>query len=131
VTQNGAVDTRGVYGRVGLEITKYFTILQHTVGKSTIVTAALDRDVDEFKRLVFDISVVGGVAKKSIVQIFDHCIALSDVLDDGGTPHRAFVCQSPNPLGISGLKSRGADGSFNMVEMPDNPDLYQLMQRLA
>lgn len=129
--KSGEADMRAVYGEVGRQLTNWYTVIQHTKGKSTIVTAILERSKDEHGRQDWDIQVVGNMGKKTIVGIFDHVIAIANVPDGQGGHERAFICQSPNPLGIDGLKSRGfGEARLNLVEGYGNPNLCALINRL-
>lgn len=128
----GKPDTRGAYGLVGRELVDWYRVIQHTPNKSTIVVAILDRTKDEFGRDGWKLQITGSKGAEALPGIFDQVIALVDNLpDSNNTPQRAFVCQTPNPLNIPSLKSRGpAGGALEVVEQFGNPNLYELIKKV-
>jgi hypothetical protein len=132
IAASGNVDTRAAYGDLGTALTDWYTVIQHTKGKSTIVNAILEKGTDELNRPTWGIQIVGGGGKRSLPGIFDHVIAQVFIQHpESGQTDRAFLCQTPNPMGIPNLKSRGADKQFDVVEQFGRPNLYELTQKLA
>lgn len=132
IAASGNVDTRAAYGDLGTALTDWYTVIQHTKGKTTVVNAILEKGTDELNRPTWDIQIVGGGGKRSLPGIFDHVLAQVYIQHpDTGVTDRAFLCRSPNPMGIPSLKSRGADKQFDVVEQFGAVNLFELTKKLA
>jgi hypothetical protein len=121
ISDKGKKDTRGAYGLHGREMVRWLTMLQHAP-LNVVVAGILDKHLDDFKRVSWDIQVEGGKVAKELPGIFDNIITLArfDFVDGQMThnpdgPERAMVCTG-NPWGLPG---KDRSGKLAMVEPPD------------
>ncbi len=130
IADSGNINTMGVYGEVGIQLSKWYSVIQHSK-KTTIVTCILERDTNNLGQIEWSLQIVGKQGKVSLPGIFDHVIALVNIPDAQGVDHQGLLCKSPNRLAIPGLKSRSADSPLGELEMYGAPNIYELVQRLA
>lgn len=114
--KTGKPDNRGAYGKLGQEMIRWLTQLQHIPGKSVIVVGILDREVDDLKRVTYAPQVEGGKTGRELPGIFDQVLTLSNFTTDDGKPYRAFVCTQDNPVGFP---AKDRSGCLDMMEPPD------------
>lgn len=114
-TERGKKDVRGTYGLMGREMINWLTHLQHTRGKNVIFVGILEKHVDEFNTVHWELQVEGSKTGKELPGIVDQ-IATMQFIDFGdGNPVRALICQQPNKYGYP-AKDRA--GRLEMIEEP-------------
>lgn len=114
--KTGKPDTRGAYGKLGQEMVRWLTTIQHISDKSTIVVGILDQEVDEMRRTIYTPQVEGGKTGRELPGIFDEVFTFTSFTTEAGEDYRAFVCQQINPWGFpAGDRS----GCLDMVEPAD------------
>ena len=100
-------DVRGAYGLHGREMIAWLHQLQHARGKSVVFVAILERIVDEFNKVDWQLQL----------QWVD--------FGDGTSPARAFVCASPNPWNYP---AKDRSGRLQQIE---EPHLGKLIEKLT
>jgi hypothetical protein len=129
--KTGKPDTRGAYGLLGREMTRWLTMLQHAP-LSVIVVGILDEQKDDLGRITFEPQIVGSSTARALPGIFDTVLTLSrfDVSADGvqhnmvGGTRRAIVCDA-NPWGVP---AKNRSGNLDMIEPPDLGALVRKMR---
>jgi AAA domain len=123
--RSGGKDTRAAYGQHARQM---IAGLQHAQrgapNKVIILTAILERVVDDAKRAEWRIQLQGDQTARELPGIVDHIITLEWVaFSDAKPPIRAFVC-GPNAWGFP-AKSRA-----DWLEPIEPPNLGKLIQKL-
>lgn len=126
-------DGLAVYGRHGQEMVTWFTTIQHTPKKSTVVSCILDSYLDDFKRQIFAMQIDGSKAGNELPGIFDEVLTLGLFRDENGQPifdlqkgtERAFVCHLNNGFG---LPAKDRSGRLDLLEPPN---LGAIMRKIA
>jgi AAA domain len=113
--RTGRKDTRGAYGLHGREMINWLHQLQHTRGKSVIFVAILEKIIDEFNRVEWQIQLEGGKTGRELPGIVDQIITMQWIDFGDGTPSRAFVCTSPNPWQ---WPAKDRSGRLDQIEKP-------------
>lgn len=129
ISDKNRKDLRGTYGLHGREMVRWLTALQHAP-LNVVVAGILDRQVDDLKRVTWELQVEGGKVAKELPGIFDNLVTLTRFdLDPGdGTAlapptmqfapdgaQRGMVCTN-NPWGLLG---KDRSGQLSMIEPPD------------
>ncbi|QQR68409.1 MAG: ATP-binding protein [Alphaproteobacteria bacterium] len=133
--KTGKPDTRGAYGLHGQEMIGWLTHLQHTRGKNIWFVGILDEKLDDFNRRFFQPQIEGSKTELELPGIVDQVITMcelraparegAELKSDDGTPYRAFVCHTLNPLGYP---AKDRSGRLDMIE---EPHLGRLMAKIA
>jgi hypothetical protein len=123
--RTGKLDMRGAYGLHGQEMVAWLTHLQHTRGKNVWFVGILDEKLDDFNRRVFSPQIDGSKTGNELPGIVDEVIAMAEISENDGTPYRAFICQTLNPLGYP---AKDRSGRLDMIE---EPHLGRLMQKIS
>jgi hypothetical protein len=129
--KTGKPDTRGAYGLLGREMTKWLTVLQHAP-YSVIVVGIMDEDKDDLGRITYQPQIVGSSTGRALPGIFDTVLTLSRFdVGDGGITHnmiggtrRALVCDA-NPWG---LLAKNRSGNLDTIEPPNLGELVRKMR---
>jgi hypothetical protein len=122
--KTGKPDTRGAYGLLGREMVAWLTHLQHTRGKNVWFVSILDEKTDDFNRRIYVPQIEGSKTGLELPGIVDQVVTMTEIKENDGTLHRAFVCQTLNPWGYpAGDRS----GRLDMIE---DPHLGRLMEKI-
>ncbi len=124
--RGGGRDSRQTYGQHARQMIAGLQQIQRGAPTKVIVmTAVLERLVDDRGQSEWRVQVEGDKTSRELPGIVDHVIAL-DWLTFGASkkPVRAFVTQSPNEWGYP-AKSRS-----NRLDMVEKPDLGTLIRKL-
>lgn len=89
--------------------------LQHIKDKNIILTAGLEKNLDEFNRPIWSIQCEGNKTTNAIPRIVDEVISMVGIKKDDGTEKRSFVCHTLNPWGYP---AKDRSGRLSMVEEP-------------
>lgn len=115
VTDRGKKDVRGTYGLMGREMINWLTHLQHTRGKNVIFVGILEKQVDEFNAVHWELQIEGSKTGKELPGIVDQIATMQFVDFGDGQLVRALVCNQPNPYSYP-AKDRA--GRLEMIEEP-------------
>lgn len=115
-TDRGKKDVRGTYGLMGREMIAWLTHLQHARGKNVIFVGILEKVVDEFNTVHWELQIEGSKTGKELPGIVDEIVTMQFVDFGDGVPARAFVCTQPNAWGYP-AKDRA--GRLEQIEEPN------------
>ncbi|MBF0268872.1 MAG: ATP-binding protein [Alphaproteobacteria bacterium] len=122
--KTGKPDIRGAYGLLGREMIAWLTHLQHTRGKNVIFVGVLDEKLDDFNRKIFVPQIDGAKTGLELPGIVDQVITMTEIKDEEGKLHRAFVCQTLNQWGYP---AKDRSGRLDLIE---EPHLGRLMEKI-
>lgn len=111
----GKKDVRGTYGLMGREMIAWLTQLQHTRGKNVIFVGILEKLVDDFQVVHWELQIEGSKTGKELPGIVDQIVTMQFIDFGDGNPVRAFVCTQPNSFGYP-AKDRA--GRLEQIEEP-------------
>jgi hypothetical protein len=123
-TKEGKKDTRNTYGLMGREMISWLTQLQHARDKNVIFVGILQKQIDDFNRVSWELQIEGSKTGNELPGIVDQVITMQHV-DFDGQLYRAFVCQQPNP------HSYPAKDRSGRLEMYEEPHLGKLLAKLT
>lgn len=123
--KTGKPDNRGAYGLMGQEMIGWLTHLQHTRQKNVWFVGILNEALDDFNRRVFSLQVEGAKTGLELPGIVDEVITLTELKDESGNSHRAFVCHTLNEWGYP---AKDRSGRLDLIE---EPNLGRLMKKIA
>ena len=122
--KTGRPDVRGAYGLHGREMVGWLTHLQHTRTMNVWFVGILDEKLDDFNRRLFVPQIDGAKTGNELPGIVDEVITMVEMADEGGSPYRAFVCQTLNKWGYP---AKDRSGRLDVVE---EPHLGRLMDKI-
>jgi hypothetical protein len=125
VNDRGKKNLLGTYGLLGREMIGWLNQLQFARGKNVIFVGILEKEIDEFKQVHWDLQIDGAKTGKELPGIVDQIITLQFIDFGDGKPVRAFVCDQPNQWGYP-AKDRA--GKLDMIE---EPHLGRLLAKIA
>lgn len=123
----GKRDTRGMYGLVGRELIAWTQQLQQTRSRTIILTAILEKVVDDYGVSNWRIQLEGQRAGRELPAILDEIIIMQWITFKDGKARRAFVCQPDNSWPWAHL-AKDRSGRLSLLE---EPDLGKLLSKLA
>jgi hypothetical protein len=123
--RTGAKDIRGAYGLHARELINLLHQLQHARSKNIIFVAILERVLDDFNGVEFQIQMEGSKAGRELPGIVDEVITMNFVDFGDGDPARAFVCTRPNNWNFP---AKDRSGRLDQIE---EPDLDKLIRKLT
>lgn len=123
--KTGKPDTRGAYGLHGREMLAALTHLQHTRGKNVWFVGILDRRTDDFGRVSWSPQIDGSKTGLELPGIVDQVVTMTEVADESGAKHRAFVCHTINQWGYP---AKDRSGRLDLIE---EPHLGKLMDKVS
>jgi hypothetical protein len=113
--ERGKKDPWGTYGLLGREMINWLTHLQHTRDKNIIFVGILERNVDKFNIVHWELQVEGSKTGRELPGIVDQ-IATMNFHDFGdGILQRVLVCQTLNPYGYP---AKDRSGRLDLYEEP-------------
>jgi AAA domain-containing protein len=115
VNDRGKKNLLGTYGLMGREMIGWLNQLQFARGKNVIFVGILEKEIDEFKQVHWDLQIDGAKTGKELPGIVDQIITLQFIDFGDGKPVRAFVCDQPNQW-FYPAKDRA--GKLDMIEEP-------------
>lgn len=113
--KTGRTNGLAAFGKLGQEMIDWLIQLQHIKDKDIILTAGLERSLDEFNRPVWSIQCEGNKASNAIPGIVDEVISMVGLKNNEGKEVRSFVCHTLNPWEYP---AKDRIGCLNMVEEP-------------
>ena len=124
--RGGGRDSRQTYGQHARQMIAGLQHMQRGApNKVIIMTAVLERLVDDLGRVEWRVQVEGDKTSRELPGIVDHVVVLDRIAFAGGKkPTRAFVTSSPNDWGYP-AKSRS-----NRLDVIEKPDLGVLIKKL-
>jgi hypothetical protein len=124
--RTGRKDTRGAYGLHGREMILWLNQLQHARAKHVIFVGILERVVDDFKVVTWQLQSEGAKTSRELPGIVDQILSYQFLdFGDGKAPCRGFVCTSPNPWSYP---AKDRSGRLDQIEPPD---LGKLLNKLT
>jgi AAA domain len=123
----GKRDTRGMYGLVGRELLAWTQQLQHARASTIILTAILEKAVDDYNAADWRVQLDGRRAGRELPAILDEIIVMHWVTFKDGRTRRAFVCQ-PSDSWPWGHLAKDRSGKLDSIE---EPHLGKLLAKLA
>jgi len=121
--KTGKADTRGAYGLLGQEMTRWLIHLQHS-SKSVITVGILDKAEDDLKRAFWKPQIEGTTTANALPGIFDLVMTLASFTTPSNVPYRALVCHKINPWEYP---AKDRSGCLDMIE---EPDLSKIMKKI-
>jgi AAA domain len=125
VNDRGKKNLLGTYGLMGREMIGWLNQLQFARGKNVIFVGILEKEIDEFKQVHWDLQIDGAKTGKELPGIVDQILTLQFIDFGDGKPVRAFVCDQPNQW-FYPAKDRA--GKLDMIE---EPHLGRLLAKIA
>ncbi|WP_374699544.1 ATP-binding protein [Wolbachia endosymbiont (group A) of Limnophora tigrina] len=113
--KTGKPNGLAVFGKLGQEMIDWLIQLQHIKDKDIILTAGLEKNLDEFNRPIWSIQCEGNKTTNAIPGIVDEVISMVGIKQKDGTEKRSFVCHTLNPWGYP---AKDRSGRLSMVEEP-------------
>jgi hypothetical protein len=115
--RSGRKDVRGAYGLHAREMILLLNQFQHARAKNVVFVGILERVVDEFNRVEWQLQMEGSKTSRELPGIVDEIIAMNWLdFGDGKPPTRGFVCTSPNPWNYP---AKDRSGRLDQIEPPD------------
>jgi AAA domain len=124
-SDRGKKDIRGTYGLMGREMIGFLTQLQHCRGKNVIFVGILEKVVDEFNSVHWELQIEGSKTGKELPGIVDQIVTMQFVDFGDGKLVRAFVCTQPNAFGYPAKDRAGR------LEQIEEPDLGKWLKKLT
>ena len=124
-TDRGRKDLRAIYGLHGRTMISWLNQLQHARGRTVILVAVLERNVDDFNVATWQPQIEGGKTGRELPAIVDQIITMNWVDFGDGKPVRVFVCTNPNPWGYPAKDRSGR------LEQLEPPHLGALIEKLT
>jgi hypothetical protein len=122
--KTGKPDVRGAYGLLGQQMIGWLTHAQHTPAKNVWLVGLLDKKQDEFNRPFYALQIEGSKTGLELPGIVDEVIAMTEMRTEDGTPYRAFICHTLNPLGVPAKDRSGR------LDAQEEPHLGKLMEKI-
>jgi hypothetical protein len=125
LNDRGRKNLLGTYGLLGREMIGWLNQLQFARGKNVIFVGILEKEIDEFKQVHWDLQIDGAKTGKELPGIVDEIITYQFIDFGDGKPVRAFVCDQPNQWGYPAKDRAGK------LEMIEEPHLGRLLAKIA
>jgi hypothetical protein len=116
VNDRGKKNLLGTYGLMGREMIGWLNQLQFARGKNVIFVGILEKEIDEFKQVHWDLQIDGAKTGKELPGIVDEILTMNYVDFGDGQQVRALICTQPNQWGYP-AKDRA--GKLDLLEEPD------------
>jgi hypothetical protein len=113
--EKGKKNTLGTYGLLGREMIGWLTHLQHTRNKNVIFVGILEKEIDDFKMVHWDLQIDGSKIGRELPGIVDQIATMQFVDFGDGVTARALVCTQPNPWGYP---AKDRSGRLDQIEEP-------------
>jgi hypothetical protein len=124
--RSGRKDLRGAYGLHGREMVLWLNQLQHARPKHMVFAGVLERVVDDFKNVEWQLQCEGSKTARELPAIVDEIVTYQFLnFGDGKPPGRGFVCTNPNPWNYPAKDRSGR------LEQIEPPDLGKLLTKLT
>jgi hypothetical protein len=124
--RTGRKDVRAAYGLHAREMILWLNQLQHARAKHVVFVGILERIVDEFKRVEWQLQSEGSKTARELPGIVDQIVTYQFLnFDDDKPPTRGFVCTNPNPWNYP---AKDRSGRLDQIEAPD---LGKLLTKLT
>jgi AAA domain len=123
--RSGNKDIRAAFGRHAREMINWLHQLQHARGMNVVFVAILEKIIDEFNRVEFQVQMEGSKTSRELPGIVDQIISMNWIDFGDGAPVRAFVCTSPNSWGYPAKDRAGR------LEQIEKPHLGELIDKLV
>ena len=123
--QYGKKDLRSVYGLVARELIAWTQQLQHSIPRTVILTAILEKVVDDFGASGWRVQLEGQRTARELPAILDEIISMVWVKFADGKARRAFVCDPSNQWAYP---AKDRSGKLSAIE---EPHLGKLLAKLA
>lgn len=125
VNDRGRKNLLGTYGLLGREMIGWLNQLQFARGKNVIFVGILEKEIDEFKQVHWDLQIDGSKTGKELPGIVDEVITYQFVDFGDGQPVRAFVCTPPNQWQYP---AKDRSGHLEQIE---EPNLGKLLAKIG
>jgi AAA domain len=126
LTDRGRRDLRAPYGLHAREMLAWLNQLQHARNKNVVFVGLLERIVDDFNRVEFQLQMEGSKTSRELPGIVDQILTYQFLdFGDGKPPMRGFVCTSPNPWAYP---AKDRSGRLDQIE---EPHLGRLLEKLT
>lgn len=125
---NGNQDTRAVYGMLGREMLAWLTQLQHARDKAVVLVCILEKDKDDYGRVLWQLQIDGSKTGRELPGIVDEVLTMQlvPIGEEGSeTLERRFVCRPENP------ESYPAKDRSGRLDMLEPADLGALLDKLT
>ena len=124
--RTGRKDIRGVYGLHGREMILWLNQLQHARAKHVVFVGILERVVDEFNHVEWQLQAEGSKTARELPGIVNQIVTYQFLdFGDGKPPMRGFVCAAPNAWNYP---AKDRSGRLDQIEQPD---LGRLLSKLT
>jgi hypothetical protein len=124
--RSGRKDTRAAYGLHARELINWLNQLQHARSKNVIFVAILEKIVDEFNKIEWQVQLEGSKTGRELPGIVDQIITMNWIDFGDGAPTRAFVCTNPNQWG---WPAKDRSGRLEQIEKPHLGELIEKLTR--
>jgi hypothetical protein len=124
--RSGRKDTRAAYGLHARELINWLNQLQHARSKNVIFVAILEKIVDEFNKIEWQVQLEGSKRGRELPGIVDQIITMNWIDFGDGAPTRAFVCTNPNQWG---WPAKDRSGRLEQIEKPHLGELIEKLTR--
>ena len=114
--ERGRKDLRSTYGLHARQMIGWLNQLQFARGKNVIFVGILEKEIDEFKQVHWDLQIDGAKTGKELPGIVDEILTMNYVDFGDGQQVRALICTQPNQWGYP-AKDRA--GKLDLLEEPD------------
>jgi hypothetical protein len=116
-SDRGRKDLRAVYGLHARSMLGWLHQLQHTRGRTVILVAVLEKNIDETNIASWQPQIEGNKTGRELPAIVDEIVTMNWIsFGDGKPPARAFVCTNPNPWGFP---AKDRSGRLEQIEPPN------------
>jgi hypothetical protein len=124
--KTGRRDARAIYGLLGREVILWLNQLQHAREMNVIFVGILERMVDDFNVVTWQLQAEGSRTARELPGIVDEIITLNFLdFGDGKPLARGFVCTNPNPWNYP---AKDRSGRLSQIE---EPNLGKLLAKLT
>ncbi|WP_035690214.1 ATP-binding protein [Bradyrhizobium elkanii] len=123
--ERGKKNVLGTYGLMGREMVNWLVHLQHARDRNVIFLGLLEKELDDFKMVHWELQIEGSKTGKELPGIVDQIITMQFIDFGDGNPVRAFVCTQPNPWGYPAKDRAGR------LEQIEEPHLGKLLSKLT
>jgi len=125
VNDRGKKNLLGTYGLMGREMINFLNQLQFARGKNVVFVGILEKEIDEFKQIHWDLQIDGSKTGKELPGIVDEIMTMSFVNFGDGQQVRALICTQPNQWNYPAKDRSGR------LEQIEEPHLGKLLEKLT
>jgi hypothetical protein len=126
ITDRGRRDLRAVYGLHGRSMIGWLNQLQHARGRTVVLVAVLEKNVDDFNIATWQPQIEGGKTGRELPAIVDQIVSMVWIDFGDRKPVRAFVTSNPNAWGYPG---KDRSGKLDPLEPPNLGALLDKLTR--